>query len=319
MGLYVAQSILRTIIIPSPVKRLRKWMCLRNWRKRRDAEEIERRLDYYCHPWESPIPMPASLRRIDKIRLGASHSAYWFDMMRYLKAFPGKNKVDFIDGDTHVNPDGLVIGKARRLDSKSCNVALMNLDRRRHFLKVSDPIPFHEKKPILFFRGDVDAKENRRDFLSSWYAHPLFDLGDTSTRTITQWHTPRIGIEEHFKYRYILALEGHDVASALQWICASNCIPVMTRPTVESWLMHGLMKPGVHYIEIAQDFSDAAEKIEYYNAHPDEAEAISRASREWIGQFADRHRENILHYLVADRYLHLINSYAGSKGYEDMS
>ena len=73
----------------------------------------------------------------------------------------------------------------------------------------------------------------------------------------------------------------------------------MTKPTVESWLMHGAMEAGVHYIEIKDDFSDVEEKISYYNAHPEEAKRISEASKEWIGQFSDPRRESIISYLVA--------------------
>ncbi|MDE6008401.1 MAG: lipopolysaccharide biosynthesis protein [Muribaculaceae bacterium] len=307
MLIYNIVGIWRTMILPRFVRRCQKNICLRNWEQRPDAEEIRRRVDYYFPP-RLPFSPRSEARRIADIRLSESHSAYWYDLMRYLRAFPKEKRIEFINGDTHVNPEGVVFGKARRLDEKAPDVALMNLDRRRHFLKVEDPIPFIEKEPRLFFRGDVDAKENRRQFLSLWWGNPLFDLGDTSPRRQTEWHKPRVGIPEHFHYRYILALEGHDVASSLQWICGSNCIPVMTRPTVENWLMHGAMIPGVHYIEIADDFSDAAEKITYYNAHPDEAEAISRASQEWVSQFADKRRENIIHYLVAERYLNLLKN-----------
>lgn len=302
--LYNVMALWRGMVIPRFVRRWQKRICLHGWEQRADAEEIRERVDYYF-PLRPPFAPAPEMREIGEIRLSDSHSTYWYDLMRYLRAFPKKKKVDFIDGDTWENPDHPVFGKARRLDAKKGNVALMNLDRRRHFLKVYDPIPFLEKKPQIFFRGDVDAKENRKRFISRWWGNPLFDLGDTSPRTTTEWHKPRVSIADHFNYRYILALEGHDVASAVQWICASNCIPVMPRPTVESWLMHGRMIPGVHYIEIADDFSDAAEKIEYYNAHPEEAEKIAKASKEWANQFADKKRENIIHYLVAERYISL--------------
>ena len=298
---YNVASLWRAAVLPRFIRRWQRKLCLRGWEKRADAEEIRRRVDYYF-PKHEHFSLGPEARELRKITLAGSHSTYWYDLMRYLKSFPGKAKADFIDGDTWENPSHPVFGKARRLDEKKGNVALMNLDRRRHFLKVYDPVPFLEKKPQLFFRGDVDAKENRRKFIERWWGNPLFDLGDTSPRSLTEWHKPRVGIADHFAYRYILALEGHDVASALQWICASNCIPVMPRPTVESWLMHGAMIPGVHYIVIADDFSDAAEKLEYYNNHPEEAEAIAKASQEWALQFADQRRENIIHYLVAERY-----------------
>ncbi|MDE5842662.1 MAG: glycosyltransferase [Muribaculaceae bacterium] len=304
MLLYQLQSLWRTVILPRFVRRRQRELCLKNWEQRPDADEIRRRVDYYFPLTESFRP-GANARPIGAIRLRDSHSTYWYDLMRYLRSFQPGRKIDFINGDTHENPSEVMFGKARRLDALRSNVALMNLDRRRHFIKISDNIPFDVKIPKLFFRGDVDAKENRRRFLEKWYGNPLFDLGDTSRRNITEWHKESVTIPQHFNFRYILALEGHDVASALQWICLSNCVPVMTRPTVENWLMHGAMIPGVHYIEIANDFSDAAEKIDYYNRHPEEARKIADASRAWMQQFADPRRENIIHYLIADKYLRL--------------
>lgn len=63
-----------------------------------------------------------------------------------------------------------------------------------------------------------------------------------------------MSIPEHFKYKFILALEGYDMASSLQWIMASGCVPVMPKPTVEGWLMHSQLVAGRHYIEIAPTF-----------------------------------------------------------------
>lgn len=302
MALYMLGAIWRTLILPRFVRALQRKACLKGWQLREDAEIIKRRVDYYCRI-KTLFETGEKGKANRSISLRESHSKYWFDMMRYLRGFSGNGKVAFINGDTHENPEVPSIGKARRLDDKADNVALMKLDYRRHFLKVEDNIPFEEKAGVLFFRGDVDDKENRRVFMSRWWGDPLFNIGDTSPRKRTEWHVERVSVESHFKYKYILAPEGNDVSSALQWICASNCIPVMTRPTVESWLMHGAMIPGVHYIEVKEDFSDVAEKIIWYNSHPEEARRISETSKEWINQFKDNKREMIINYLVAERYL----------------
>ena len=131
------------------------------------------------------------------------------------------------------------------------------------------------------------------------------DLGDTNRSHPSEWQTDFISVPDHFKYQFILALEGYDVASALQWIMASNCVPVMTRPAVESWLMHGRLIPGVHYIEIAPDFSDVGEKMEYYVNHPEEARKISVESKKWASQFFNRKRERLVSLLVVDKYLRM--------------
>ena len=66
--------------------------------------------------------------------------------------------------------------------------------------------------------------------------------------------------------------------------------------------MHSRLEAGVHYIEIADDYSDVAEKLEWYMAHPDEAEKIARASREYYSQFLDRRRERDISLLTLARY-----------------
>lgn len=298
---YYIAAIWRSIILPPFVRRWQKNLCIRNWEERPDAEIIRNRVNYYNN-LHCSIEASANAKPIRNVRLKDTHSRYWFDLMRYFRGIDSEKKVDFINGDTWENPDSPVICKARRLDEKATHCVLFNMDSLRHFTNVSDYIPFEDKDNILFFRGDIHGKPHRIKFFKLWASHPDFNIGDTSRNWHSPWPAEKVPITEHFRHKYILALEGNDVATAVQWIFASNCVPVMTRPTVESWLMHGAMIPGLHYIEISPDFSDVAEKIAYYNAHPDEARSISEASKEWISQFADPQRESIISHLVADRY-----------------
>lgn len=299
--LYYLAGIWRSILLPRFIRRWQMKLCLHNWEKRPDADIIRARVEYYNRL--SPGQMPGEdAKPLHRLTLRNTHSRYWFDLMRYFRAFPSRMKISIINGDTHENPPYPVVCKARRLDDKVSNCVLLNMDSLRHFTKVTDLLPFEAKEDKLFFRGDILNKPNRQRFFEMWASHPDFDLGDTSGDPASRWPAPKVTIADHFRYKYILALEGHDVATALQWICDSNCVPVMTRPTVESWLMHGAMLPGVHYIEIKPDFSDTAEKIAYYNAHPEEAQSISEASKQWLRQFADPSRENIISYLTASKY-----------------
>jgi hypothetical protein len=99
-----------------------------------------------------------------------------------------------------------------------------------------------------------------------------------------------------------MSLEGNDVASNLKWVMSSNSIAVMPKPTCETWFMEGTLIPNYHYIEIKPDFSDLIEKLEYYIAHPDEAEEIIRHAHEYVDRFLNRRRERIISWLVMDRY-----------------
>ncbi len=301
--LYYLSSICRTLI-PRCIRVLQQRILLRGWQSRPDADLIRQRVGFYC---QRPVgDNPDGLTRADKISLKESGSHYYFDLQRFLRAFSPNTLLRFFPGDVWVNPELPTVMKARRIDNNTPNATLLNLDRRRHFLRPTDPIPFEEKKPILFFRGEIHGKPGRVKFFERYFDASFTDLGDTSPTPSPpggeRWLKPRVPLIDNFNYRFILCLEGNDVASALQWVMASNCVPVMPKPTVEGWLMHSRLLDGVHYIMIADDFSDLDEKMRYYLGNPDKAAEIARNSRIWAEQFLDTKREKIISHLTLMKY-----------------
>lgn len=291
-----------SLLVPRLFFRIRRHQLLRNWQSRADADYIRDRRDYYCALDRRFEPEADALPLAD-IRLGKVHSRYAIDAQRILRCFPASRRINFMAGDIWENPAVPTVIRGRRLSGGWRNAVILNMDSARHFLRPKDNIPFCEKCDKLFFRGYIHGKPRRVQFFEKWAAHPGFDLGDTDRGHLSRWHKPPVTIPDHFRYKFILTLEGNDVASALQWVMASNCVPVMPAPTAEGWLMHGRLLPGVHYIEIASDFSDVGEKMEYYISHPGEAEKIAMESKKWAAQFFDRKRERIISLLVAQKYL----------------
>ena len=102
-----------------------------------------------------------------------------------------------------------------------------------------------------------------------------------------------------------MALEGNDVATNLKWVMSSNSLAVMPRPTCETWFMEGRLQPNVHYVEIKSDLSDLEERMNYYIAHPEEAQRIIENAHEFVKQFMDKEREQLIQILVAEKYLRL--------------
>ncbi len=300
--LYYLTAVARELL-PSPLRRWRRRRIVAGWSKRPDADYIRDRVDFYCRRPFSPCFFSYTIK---DVRVGEipCPSSYIFDARRYLNSFPVETKLNFFGGDTFANPGAPAIVRSRRLDFKRDNGVLLNLDSRRHFLNPFDAVPFADKKPQLLFRGVMTGKPHRLRFFEMWKDSPVMDIADTARPYEAPGHSVPISISEHFDFKFILVLEGNDVASALQWVMASNCVPVMTRPTVEGWLMHSRLIPGVHYIEIAEDFSDAEDKIRYYIEHPEEGELIAEESRKWVEQFRDKKREDIISYLVIEKYLY---------------
>lgn len=117
--------------------------------------------------------------------------------------------------------------------------------------------------------------------------------------------TEKKTIKEHLDYKFIMALEGNDVASNLKWVMSSNSLAVMTKPTCETWFMEGTLIPDYHYVEVKEDFSDLEEKLQYYISHPDKAEEIIRNAHEFVRQFQDKKRETLISLLVLEKYFRL--------------
>jgi hypothetical protein len=169
---------------------------------------------------------------------------------------------------------------------------------------VKDKTKFEDKIPKILFRGAAHGKPNRQMFIEKWIDNPMCDIKDTAKDSINppQWQSKPISIKQQLRYKYIMAIEGNDVASNLKWIMSSNSIAVMPRPKYETWFMEGCLIPNHHYIEIKDDFSDLIERVNYYEQHPEKAKAIIKNANEYVKPFKDKKREKLLSILVLKRY-----------------
>lgn len=301
------------------VRRLPKMLDEYNRLSAEEKQIVDDRLNYYCK-FQGAIALPADAtplgdfqfktRRIHRWRNGhvvKCASVYYFDAHQYTRFFPAHLLWAYNPGDINYICPCPEITKSRPItadDSNAVNI-LLNLNKVRHFVFVQDPYKWEEKQTKVIFRGACHGKPQRETFLRTYVDHPLFSIRDTATdSTLPEaWRQRKpMALYDHLQYRYIMALEGNDVASNLKWVMSSNSIAVMPRPTCETWFMEGRLVADYHYIEIKPDFSDIVEKIEYYEAHPDEAKAIIVHAHEWVAQFKNRKREDLINLLVLDRY-----------------
>ena len=87
------------------------------------------------------------------------------------------------------------------------------------------------------------------------------DCGDTGHSVLKEeWWCHPISLYDHLAYKFIVALEGNDVASNPKWIMFSNSVAVMPKPRFETWFMEGRLIPNYHYVEIRDDYADLTEK-----------------------------------------------------------
>lgn len=111
-----------------------------------------------------------------------------------------------------------------------------------------------------------------------------------------------MSITEMLRYKYILAVEGNDKASGLNWMLTSNSIVFMAKPTKFSWLMEDKLKPNVHYVLVKDDFSDLLHKIKWCDAHPNKCKEINRNAKQYMKKFMDQNNELKLELAVLNHY-----------------
>ena len=278
--------------------------------RRPDRDYILDRVNYYCRA-ESYPGTPRDKWSQESCQLCrqpvTKQKVYYLDAMPLARHFPPGMRWRLLSGDINYTPDVPSIVKSRpvvRVPGADIveNAVLLKLDKVRHFIFVNDNIPFRDKADRVIFRGKIGNKQPRIDFMRMYFGNARVDAGAIDN-VEPEWVAPKMPIHAHLKYRYIMAIEGNDVASNLKWVMSSNSIAVMPRPTCETWFMEGRLRPGYHYIEVKPDFSDLIAQLNHYSAHPDEAEAIIRHAHEYVDQFRDKHREKLISLLVLRKYL----------------
>lgn len=266
---------------------------------RSDYSYIQGRVNYYNQMSDTRLSHKLPLLREHRPQ---KQKVYFFDSYRYTSLFPQSYRWSFIPGDVVYVPECPSIVKSRPLNVCNINSVLMKLDKVRHFITIKDFTSWESKQDRVIFRGKVLNKEIRQLFMLKYFDHPMVDAGDVGKYARTEWRKDSKTLREHLDYKFIMALEGNDVASNLKWIMSSNSIAVMPRPTCETWFMEGTLLPNIHYIEVKSDLSDLEERLCYYIQHPDEAKKIIEAANQYVAQFLDDEREDIISYLVLDRY-----------------
>lgn len=306
------------LAIPNAFYRMRLNGLLAKAKKRPDYGYLKERVDYYMKINE-PFHVADKDKGVrnsgwyfytgpmDGFKLKTFHSAYFFDQHDVTRWFPTRLRWNYCPGDVYFNMEEPTMVKSRLLTGDNTNSIILKLDKLRHFMFVHDRTPFRQKKDMAIYRGKIRQSRVRTTFLKKFFGHPMFDCGVVGRNEgcPEEWMSPKKTISEHLEYKFIMSLEGNDVASNLKWVMSSNSLAVMTRPTCETWFMEGKLKAGYHYVEVKEDFSDLEEKLQYYIDNPDKAEEIIAHAHEFVSQFLDKKRENLLQLMVMDKFLRL--------------
>jgi hypothetical protein len=273
-----------------------------------DEKALMKRLNYYNQNTK-PFSLGNQGIPIKDIPLRGAGSMYWIDLMEYARYFPQDARVAYLFRDvTHV-PEIPTLVKSRPIatsEQPNTQSVLYKFVKIRHFKFVNDSTLFREKNNKLIWRGAA-YKQHRIEFLNNFFGKsPLIDVGQHNKNNYLnpQWQMPFMSITDQLQNKFILSIEGNDVATSTKWILSSNSLLFMKKPKYETWLMEGLLRPSIHYVQLKDDYSDIEEKVKYYIDHSDEAEKIIYNAHQWIRQFKDPYTEEWLNLKVLECYLY---------------
>ena len=270
---------------------------------------IKKRVDYYNKISKKIFDLGQNTNTIKsfvniKTLIKKKKSGYFLDFRAYLISFSKNLKISYIFGDIREVAKKPTFVKSRPISRNNKNSILFKLNTARHFIFLKDPYSFEQKKNILVWRGNC-FQRHREEFLKKCYGKKNTDFGQTTCKkklNHQNWQQKKLSINEQLKYKFILSIEGADVATNLKWIMSSNSLVFMPKPKFETWFMEGVLKPNFHYVCLRDDFKDLDEKIDFYTKNPDDAKKIINNSNAYIRQFQDKKQEDTILKIVLLKY-----------------
>jgi hypothetical protein len=213
-------------------------------------------------------------------------------------------------GDINVKMKKYCFTKSRPIDLTNNFNILLNLNTPRHWggldnVKKYD-IPFDKKNNKIIWRG-ASTGNKRVKFVEKYQNHQNKNI-DIKFSNLCQnvinnnYILNKLSTQEQLQSKFIISIEGNDVATNLKWILYSNSVVIMPKPTICSWIMEDKLISGTHYIEIKSDYSDLEEKYKWCLNNLEECKKIAENGKIYIEQFLNQENEKKITNKIIEIY-----------------
>ena len=250
------------------------------------------------------------------LKLARRHGAliYSQDALRlyfYPPRHPKNLRILMSFGDSESYKDLPYMVKAREVqgakragheDSADPILALLNTPRHYGALKYSGYMDraWHRKRDTVIWRGLSTGRKklvgNRKEIVAQYWNQSRndIDIGFTTLLPdnkngppVTQEQKaraerPGMYIWQLLQYKYLLSIEGNDVATGLKWMLYSNSVVFMAPPTHVTFAMEDKLVPYYHYVPIKPDLSDIAEQLAWARQNDAECQKIAQQATEYM-------------------------------------
>lgn len=219
-----------------------------------------------------------------------SLSRYFNDDYLWIKSF----------GDIERAQPMASITKSRPIKNAPTNV-ILKLDSNRHFSFYKDAQEYDLKRDLLFYRGGI-YQPHRKEFFKKHFSSKYCDLGHVGKPLLENksWSKNYASKKEQANFKFLLSLEGNDVASNLKWAMSSNSLVFAPRLKFETWFMEGKLKDEI--VTVKDNLDDL---IEYYLTHPKEAKEKIDLAHRHCEIFLDKKNEFLVGIMVLAKYFYL--------------
>lgn len=176
---------------------------------------------------------------------------------------------------------------------------------------------FREKAPLLFWRGattggwnDFQMKRGyvgkaveRKDIIQYFEKHPCKNIdisfSTKKPKALTLTETLQ---EANVNHKYLVELQGNDVASNTYWIYSKDC--VVFRPdflkSYNAWDCH--LEPWVHYVPFDHaNYGDLVDKIKWCEKNTSKCEKIIKTANNLHSLMTDNNRKEKVYSIMLNK------------------
>lgn len=195
--------------------------------------------------------------------------------------------------------DNIILAK---YDYKRCWKPLENINN--NFIqwdqKINEPV---WRGVLSGSYGGIVKQPNRKQLVET-YQH-IYNIGTYHSNKNTPhiiYDKNSLTIREQQSYKYIVVMEGNDIASCMPWCLNSGSVILMPPPQTEKWVLEGLLKPWVHYVPLDESKLDLCEKVEWCKKNDSKCFNIVKNAIKHASMFLDEVNELKIHNALIAHY-----------------
>lgn len=205
-------------------------------------------------------------------------------------------------GDTNTIP---IIRKARKVTDKAGVLYdLRSLRYNTPCIEVErSDLEWSRKNNNVVWRGATTGPVTRESFVKKYFNK--YNIGFSSVKQkphLSEFKKNRISIADQLKSKFIVSLQGNDLASNIRWVLYSNSTLIMPKPHWTSWTMEEKLKPNVHYLELNEDLSNLDELLNWAFENDELCKEIAQNGKNYASQFLDRNYDTEVRMMLLKEY-----------------